>query len=206
VESFPAAVPTSAISPAPSVPATAAATLSSTAPDPAAAPTPQDPISLARESLGTTAPLDTPGLASILMARLNNINIYLAKPAIRKLGFAKDVEFGVLIQVYLMGRPNKKELCRQLLIGDSTGVEVTRRLARKGYLRETVDPNDRRASRLSVTEKGQRMLKEGSHLFYTIHREFLTPLSPEEQLSLVGLLTRLHNFHSGRLYSPGART
>jgi DNA-binding MarR family transcriptional regulator len=158
-----------------------------------------DPILRARQSLGTNFKLDASALGTLLISRLSQINQFLSKPVTRNMGFAKDVEFGILVQVYLMDRPNKKELCRQLLIENSTGVEITRRLAKKGLLRETVDPNDRRSARLGVTEKGQRLLKEGYAKLSTIHTGFLTPLPVDQQQILVSLLTRLNEYHSARL-------
>jgi len=163
-----------------------------------ATPTP-NPLAQARLALGNSADLDAPAYGTLLVNRLGNINLFLSKPIIRKLGFAKELEFGVLIQVYLMGRPNKKELSRRLLIEASTGVEITRRLAKKGLLRETIDPNDRRSARLTVTEKGMRLIKEGYTGIAPIHKEFLTPLEPGEQLELVGMLTRLYEYHSARI-------
>src|SRR5579863_7671963 len=170
-------------------------------PSPPPHPTPAEPDSFtqARLSLGINVNLDPGALGTLLVARLHMINHFLSKPVIRKLGFTKDAEFSVLIQVRLMNRPNKKELCRQLLIQNSTGVEITRRLAKKGLLRESIDPNDRRSARLSLTEKGQRLLKEGYSGFKSIHKGFLTPLSPDQQLQFVTLLTHLHEYHSAQL-------
>jgi DNA-binding MarR family transcriptional regulator len=161
------------------------------------APSP-DPLPDARHSLATIANIDASAASTLLINRLNTINYFHSKPTIRRLGL-NDTEFGVLVQVHLMDKPNKRELCRRLLIENSTGVEITRRLAKKGYLRETVDTNDRRSSRLSLTEKGLRLLKEGSSGFKAIHQEFLVPLSPDQQQQLVALLTCLHEYHSARL-------
>jgi DNA-binding MarR family transcriptional regulator len=168
-------------------------------PFPESAAAEPDFLAPARLSLGININLDAGGLGTLLVARLHMINHFLSKPVIRKLGFTKDAEFSVLIQVHLMNQPNKKELCRQLLIQNSTGVEITRRLAKKGLLRETIDPNDRRSARLSLTEKGQRLLKEGYSGFKSIHKGFLTPLSPDQQLQFVTLLTHLHEYHSDKL-------
>jgi DNA-binding MarR family transcriptional regulator len=162
-------------------------------------PSTPNPLAHARQSLSTNTDLDAAACATLLVNRLGNINLFLSKPVIRKLGFAKEIEFGVLIHVYLMGHPNKKELSRRLLIEGSTGVEITRRLAKKGLLRETIDPNDRRSARLTVTEKGMRLIKEGYAGIAPIHKEFLTPLEPGEQLQLVGMLTRLFDYHSARV-------
>jgi DNA-binding MarR family transcriptional regulator len=157
-----------------------------------------DPLPSARHSLATAANLNASAASTLLINRLNAINHHLSKPIIRKLGL-KDVEFGVLVQVHLLDQPNKKELCSRLLIEKSTGVEITRRLAKKGYLRETPDPKDRRSARLSLTEKGVRLLKEGSSGFKSIHMNFLVPLTADQQQQLVAMLTRLHEYHSGRV-------
>ena len=157
-----------------------------------------DALPGARQSLATAANIDASAATTLLINRLNTINYFHSKPIIRKLGL-KDAEFGVLVQVHLMDRPNKREICRRLLIENSTGVEITRRLARKGYLRETTDPSDRRSSRLSLTDKGLRLLKEGSAGFKSIHNEFLTPLTADQQQQLVVLLTVVHEYHSARL-------
>jgi DNA-binding MarR family transcriptional regulator len=158
-----------------------------------------DPLLHARQSLGASTDLDAPAYGTLLVNRLGNINLFLSKPIIRKLGFAKEVEFGVLIHVYLMDRPNKKELSRRLLIETSTCVEITRRLAKKGLLRESIDPSDRRSARLTITDKGLRLIKKGYTGIAPIHKAFLTPLEPEEQLSLVGMLARLYDYHSARV-------
>ena len=160
--------------------------------------TTQDPLPDARQTLATNINIDASAASTLLINRLNSINYFFSKPVIRKLGL-KDAEFSVLFQVHLLERPNKKELCRRLLIENSTGVEITRRLANKGYLRETVDPNDRRSARLSLTEKGLRLLKEGSAGFKSIHKDFLVPLSTDQQQQLVAMLTRLHEYHSARV-------
>jgi DNA-binding MarR family transcriptional regulator len=179
-------------------PASSASPSDTSAPSSASTP---NPLAHARLVLGNNADLDAPAYGTLLVNRLGNINLFLSKPIIRKLGFAKEVEFGVLIQVYLMDHPNKKELSRRLLIEASTGVEITRRLAKKGLLRETIDPNDRRSARLTVTEKGMRLIKEGYTGIAPIHKEFLTPLEPGEQLQLVGMLARLYEYHSARIVS-----
>jgi DNA-binding MarR family transcriptional regulator len=160
---------------------------------------PPDPLTHAGQTLSYSTNLDAAAYSTLLVNRLHHINAFFAKPIIRKLGFTNDMEFGVLVQVYLMDRPNKKELCRELLIENSTGVEITRRLTKKGLLRETIDPDDRRAARLSVTEKGEDLLIEGHADLSGLHKNFLAPLAPEEQKQLVGILARLHEFHSARI-------
>lgn len=123
----------------------------------------------------------------------------LSKPAIKSIGFTKDLEFGVLVHVAILNRPNKKELCRELLIENSTGVEITKRLAKKGFIFEQPDPNDRRSSLLSLTAKGKKTIMEGYEKMAAVHTTFLDALTDEQKKELVTLLTLINNFHSAKL-------
>ena len=140
--------------------------------------------------------LDLTQQSTLLIARLGRILSFLAKTIVKRSGFTKDMEFAVLVQVKLMDRPNKKELCRELLIENSTGVEITRRLAKKGLLLEEADEKDRRSARLSLTEKGQTVLRQLYEQMSPIYAGFLDALNPEEMTQLVTLLDRLNNVHS----------
>jgi DNA-binding MarR family transcriptional regulator len=153
-----------------------------------------------------TTPTQTPNLqipttaqAGMLIARLHRIMSMLSKPKIKSLGFTKDLEFAVLVHVAIMDQPNKKELGRELLIENSTGVEITRRLAKKGLIIEKPDPNDRRSARLSLTEKGKKILMDGADWFRVLHTSFFNALEPEEKEQLLGLLNRLNQYHTGKI-------
>jgi len=137
--------------------------------------------------------------ASLFITRLFRIFSLLSKSRIKSFGLTNDLEFATLIHVAIMDQPNKKELCRELLIENSTGVEITRRLSKKGLLAEKPDPNDRRSARLSVTEKGKKMLMHGAELFRDLHTTFYDILSTEEQLQLANLLGRLNQYHTKRI-------
>jgi len=170
---------------------------------------PVAPISPATAPIHPTA---QPGISSaagpgataqstLLITRLFRILQFLSKPGIKKLGF-KDMEFGVLVQITLMDRPNKKELCHEMLIENSTGVEITKRLAQKGFIREETDPDDRRSARLSLTEKGKRLLFQGYEKLAAIHQGFLEDFTEEEKQQLVRLLSKINQYHTPRLNTP----
>lgn len=146
----------------------------------------------------SAAGLDATAQSTLLITRLFRILQFLSKPDIKRLGF-KDMEFGVLVQITLMDRPNKKELCKEMLIENSTGVEITKRLAKKGFLREETDPDDRRSARLSITEKGKRLLLQGYEKLAAIHQDFLEDFTEEEKQQLVRLLSKINQYHTPRL-------
>jgi len=140
-------------------------------------------------------------LGALLIARNHNILRLFSKPIVKALGLTKDIEFATLLQVAMMNRPNKKQLCRELLIENSTGVEITKRLAQKGLIAETPDPDDRRSALLSITDKGKKLLQQGNHQLGPVHNTFLDALTPEEKHQLISLLGRIDHHHTTRINS-----
>jgi DNA-binding MarR family transcriptional regulator len=136
---------------------------------------------------------------ALLIARNHRFLRLFSKPVIKDLGFTKDVEFSAVVHVAIMDHPNKKELCRELLIENSTGVEITRRLAQRGFIAETPNPEDRRSALLSVTDKGRKILEQGYRRLSPVHLSFLDALDNKEKGTLINLLARINKFHSDRL-------
>ena len=140
--------------------------------------------------------LDASARSALLIGRLHRMLALLSKPAVKKMGFTKDMEFAVLVQVAIMDHPNKKEVCSELLIENSTGVEITKRLAKKGFLLEEPDEKDRRSARLSLTEKGKKTLMQGYQQLAPIHKGFLKALDDQQQQQLVMLLSLVNEQQS----------
>jgi DNA-binding MarR family transcriptional regulator len=136
---------------------------------------------------------------SMLVNRLHRMLVLFNKPIIRKLGLSKDHELAVLVQVFLSDKLNKKELANQALLEVSTTVEITKRLSARGLIKEQVDKTDRRSARISITEKGRKMLTGSSHLFSMYLKEMLNSLSIIEQQHLIELLEKLNSDNAERL-------
>lgn len=161
-----------------------------------------EPSSTSANPVNTTHPnprIDTTAQAAILIGRIHRILQFQSKPVAKELGFTKPMEFAMLVQTAIMQNPNKKELCQEMLIESSTGVEITKRLATQGFIRVKTDANDRRAARLSLTEKGQQTLAVGYTKLGPIHAGFLDALQPEEKEQLVNILARLNDYHTRHL-------
>jgi DNA-binding MarR family transcriptional regulator len=150
-------------------------------------------------TLSSAVELDETAQSTLLITRLHRMLRLLAKPVIKELGFTKDMEFAVLVQLAIMDRPNKKELCGELLIEVSTGVEITKRLAKRGFLLEETDEEDRRSSRLSLTKKGKQAITDGYQKLSLIHQDFLQGFTAAQKKDLVALLTALNDHHTARL-------
>ncbi len=130
---------------------------------------------------GDEPAVNTTAQSMLLIARLHRILTFLSKPVLKRMGFPKDKEFAVLVQVALMNRPNKKEVCRELLMEGSTGVEITKRLAKRGLILERTDENDRRSALLTLTEKGQKTLLKADEQLRVLHTGFLDLITDDEK-------------------------
>jgi DNA-binding MarR family transcriptional regulator len=134
--------------------------------------------------------------ALLLITRLHRILQKNTKPILKKIGFAKDHEYGVLIQIYLLNNPNKKEVANELLLENSTTVEMIKRLVKRGFIKEVVNTEDKRAMRLSLTEKGKQKLYESYAAMEKIYANFLVCLTDTQKKELVKLLDQVERFQS----------
>lgn len=122
-----------------------------------------------------TAP-DKEHHAPFLLTRLYRSWQTRSKPIAKEIGLTNALELDMLIHIAIMKNPNKKQLCQEMGIEGSTGVEITKRLVAKGFLAEKIDAKDRRAARLSLTVKGQRTVVDGYSQLGPIHSDLLNSL------------------------------
>jgi DNA-binding MarR family transcriptional regulator len=136
------------------------------------------------------------GKVMLLIYRLHRFLEIRSKPVIKKIGFAKPHEYAMLAEIYLLKKPNKKEVAEKMLLESSTAVEITNRLVHRGLIKEISDPADGRATRLVVTEKGMKKLYESYEGLENVHANFLDSLSQAEKSELLRLLEELEKFQS----------
>lgn len=134
--------------------------------------------------------------AMYFIYRIQRMMEMKSKPIIKKIGFSKPQEYAMLAEVCLLGNPNKKEVAQKMLLENSTAVEITNRLVQYGYIRETNDPNDKRSTRLSVTDKGMKKLIESHMDLVKIHSSFLDCLDEVQKKEFVKLLGEVEQYHA----------
>jgi len=149
-----------------------------------------------KEKNSDTSRLNTNAAAAILVTRLQRYISLYTKPHIKKLGFTKQHEYTFLHQISKMQNTSKKELSEQNLTELSTGRDIVRRLISRGLVTEKINPDDKRASQLSTTEKGKKLLAKSHELIGGSFDNFLGDLSKEEQIQFVNILKRLNEFHA----------
>ena len=85
----------------------------------------------------------------------------------------------------------QKQIAEQFKVNPSTMSELIDKLESDGYLVRTVDPTDKRATLISLTEKGRARaseLEDGRNEYFS---QFFTTLTEDEKKELIRLLDKL---------------
>jgi len=84
-----------------------------------------------------------------------------------------------------------QQLAERLHLSNATLTGIVDRLEKIGLAERLPNPDDRRSTKISLTEKGSGLTAELKELMMTANQRFLTALSREEEAMLRGLLKRL---------------
>lgn len=100
----------------------------------------------------------------------------------------------------LAARPgiDQSTLAGLAVLDRSTLGDVVARLARRGLLRRTPDPQDRRSRVLTLTPAGNRLLPEIEAAVRRAQRRMLAPLSADERKLFMALLAKLVDVNGAR--------
>ena len=76
-----------------------------------------------------------------------------------------------------------------------TGIQIIKRLLDDGLIQETVDENDKRAKRLTLTKKGEEAFHESVEKVNTTSKILSANLKNDEKTKLLELLKKVNDFH-----------
>jgi DNA-binding MarR family transcriptional regulator len=119
---------------------------------------------------------------------------------IKKRGRDILVDFGITSPQFnallaLREQPNMTmgELCEKLFLACSTATDLIDRMEKNGFLERNRDAQDRRVIRLSISEKGQDVIKEVIAARRRYVASMLEKLTPNEIEQLGASLDKLHS-------------
>ncbi|WP_226064951.1 MarR family winged helix-turn-helix transcriptional regulator [Kaistella polysaccharea] len=97
----------------------------------------------------------------------------------------------------LMDYPSltKMQLIEKNAHEKQSGIEIIKRLVRNGLLVESPDENDKRSTRISVTEKGKKVFQESMKDVTMVSKIMCGKLNGEEKEQLLTSLKKLNTFH-----------
>jgi DNA-binding MarR family transcriptional regulator len=140
-----------------------------------------------------------PGLETApyqVTARLSRAALHVARQqeeAFGRFGLGRG-EVGVLSALRIAGPPNRlspTRLFKGLMLSSAGITSRLDRLERRGLVKRTRDPNDRRGVLVELTDEGARILDEAVAANTGSERELLAGLTGEECTILAGLLRKL---------------
>ncbi len=105
-------------------------------------------------------------------------------------------DFGFLAALMMEGKLQKNSLIEMNTLEFSSGMEVIRRLERRGLISSSIDPEDRRARLVEITELGLATFLNILPTINQVGTLATANLNDEERKQLLGLLHKLNHFHN----------
>lgn len=102
-------------------------------------------------------------------------------------------QFGLLGFLWQQDGLTQAELSQRSQIDRTTMGGLVDRLEKEGLVRRAPHPVDRRAYKVSLTEKGKALEKELSPIAAEVIKRFVSPLTAEEHATLVRILEKLRH-------------
>jgi len=99
--------------------------------------------------------------------------------------------FGVLVAVLEAPGSGQKQVAERMGVDAVNFGQMIDELEGKGLVERKIDPNDRRARELYVTERGAAVRRRLSPGLLAAQARLLAPLSPDERTALLDMLVRV---------------
>ncbi|MEM7548291.1 MAG: MarR family winged helix-turn-helix transcriptional regulator [Bacteroidota bacterium] len=139
----------------------------------------------------------------ILLGRLSNFADLWGKLAFKDIPIRSFEEYGILKEVEYKQSPSKNELANVLVNEKSTAFEIIKRLIRDGLFSESIDKNDKRIRRVTLTQKGKKVIEKADHQAQKV-AQLLVGNSTEQDIDdLIKKFSYLNDFHTGKYESEG---
>jgi len=108
-------------------------------------------------------------------------------------------QWAVLLHLWANDGLTQAQLARRVAIEQPTMVRTIDRMERDGLVSRTPDPDDRRASRITLTDRGWALRDDLVPLAHEVNRAATATLNDEEVATLTRLLGKLVDAEAGTL-------
>mgnify|MGYP003676679940 CR=1 FL=1 len=109
-------------------------------------------------------------------------------------------EFTYLITCLKYQKLTKTELIQHNVHPTTTGTDIIKRLLKKGFIKQSPNPEDKRSTCIEITGQGRGAIFTSSKTLNQLSIISAGILSNEELISLVGMLQKLDQFHENILH------
>ncbi len=139
---------------------------------------------------------DIPQVAfSAMLTRLYRFATRYLKQTFKNRNFKTIDEFGFLATLLREKQLSKSELINKHLMELTTGVELIKRLVKKGLVKEFDDVNDKRSKIVMITDKGKAELFSVFQDMYAVSLLISGNISEKEMKSALEMFSKLSHFH-----------
>ncbi len=118
-----------------------------------------------------------------------------AKTAIANTTFSTPDDFIYLLNLTSFGSMTKTALIKLNVHEKSAGIQIVNRLIANGLVEQKEHDSDKRNRMIHITPKGTQLLEESIGNIRQASKNVTEPLSDQEKMDLIRLLTKLEDFH-----------
>jgi DNA-binding MarR family transcriptional regulator len=148
--------------------------------------------------LGDVLPPGKSSLLTKLLVKLVRIyDVYIAV-AIRDLKIRQPEEFYFLSVIKNLKSPKKTEVIYHTVNELSNGLNIVNSLLKQGYITEQQDRDDMRAKRVSLTAKGEKILKQCYDQIHKVSELMFLEMHEDEIMLCIQLLKRVEGKFSDK--------
>ncbi|MDJ1483133.1 MarR family winged helix-turn-helix transcriptional regulator [Cytophagaceae bacterium YF14B1] len=158
--------------------------------------TEQTTVSRSPVQTGTQQSTDIISALGRVFGRLTGFVSFYWRKAIEHTEMSSIEDFVYLSYAILLDRPTKSELIHHCISEFPTGIEVIKRLVRRGLLTEYPDEHDKRSKRIEITTEGRKELQSLYGNIYQVSEIVFYPLSETEKEMLYQLLVKMEKLHT----------
>jgi DNA-binding MarR family transcriptional regulator len=101
-------------------------------------------------------------------------------------------QINILMRLVHGGSAGVSEIGEQLGVTNAAASQAVDRLVQLGLIERTEDPDDRRAKRLALTQKGRTLIEQGIEARSKWIEGVMDVLTPEQQNMIISALTLLN--------------
>jgi DNA-binding MarR family transcriptional regulator len=119
-----------------------------------------------------------------------------SRKVLSSIGLVSLDDFQFLLLLSTSESMTKSELIGTGAMEFSSGIEVIKRLLKRGLVEEYEDPDDRRSRRVKITRKGRDKFVRSTEKLGEVSSQFPGSLPGEFKIKLLSILVQLHDLHA----------
>lgn len=140
-------------------------------------------------------PIHFESLIGILMGRMVKYFKYYCKPMFEEQYDIKLDEWTVLAGLYGMKSASKTDIIIGGIMEKSTGMEMIKRLVKRGFIKESKNPEDSRSTLISLTNKGEKLFHAIKPKLDLMGKFLCADLSENQKYEVYKTFSYLNDFH-----------